>query len=568
MFELTGIGIGNRAVFGPVARMRPPLAEPPDEPRSEPETAARDRARGALRAVAEQLTALAGTAAAHAPSGPARSAVPGTHEAPAVLVDVLLAQVAMAEDPVLADDIDALIAGGKTAARAVFEAFGKYRAALAAAGPYLAARVVDLDDVRQRVIASCLRVAVPGIPDVGRPFVLVAGDLAPADTAALDLAKVLGFVTEAGGPTSHTAVLARARGIPAVVGCAGASALADGDEVLVDPARGAVTSNPDEHQVATMLAAVVHAQARRVGPGQTADGYPVALLANVGGPDDVAAAREAGAEGVGLYRTELLFLDADVAPGHRAQVTAYRGVFAGFDVDQRVVIRVLDAGADKPLAFLDLAPEANPALGVRGLRALRARPDILDGQLAAIAEAATDVAADIWVMAPMVADPAEAAWFAARATGHGLPMAGVMIEVPSAAMLAGEILDEVEFVSIGTNDLAQYALAVDRQAGGLAELQDPWHPGLLRLVALVGDAGAAHDRPVGVCGEAAADPALARVLVGLGVTSLSMAPAAIADVRDSLAAVTLSQCRGVAARVLATGTAAEARRAGVVAGPR
>src|SRR5262249_9103536 len=161
----------------------------------------------------------------------------------------------------------------------------------------------------------------------------------------------------------------------------------------------------------------------------------------------------------------------------------------------RVVIRVLDAGADKPLSFLNPQAEPNPALGVRGLRALKAHPDVLDTQLAAIAEAAVGVPAQVWVMAPMVAEPAQAAWFSARCAAHGLPIAGVMVEVPSAAMLAEEILADADFVSIGTNDLAQYALAVDRQASGLADLQDPWHPGLLRLVRLVGEAGNRTGRP-------------------------------------------------------------------------
>ncbi len=319
---------------------------------------------------------------------------------------------------------------------------------------------------------------------------LVARDLAPADTAGLDLSTVLALVTSDGGPTSHTAVLARSRGIPAVVGCTGATEIPDGTPVLVDPARNRIVVRPTADEAPSDIAE--HAA---TGPGRTKDGRMVALLANVGGPTDVAAAVHAGAEGVGLYRTELLFLDAETEPSEATQVAAYADVFAAFP-HGRVVVRVLDAGADKPLAFLAQEPEANPALGIRGLRALRKRPTVLRTQLASIAAAQRETGADVWVMAPMVADAAEAAWFVEQAAAHGLTTVGVMIEVPSAAMLADQILEVAAFASIGTNDLAQYGLAVDRQIGGLGELQDPWHPGLLRLVEVIGRAGT-RIRPAG-----------------------------------------------------------------------
>jgi phosphotransferase system enzyme I (PtsI) len=532
--ELTGIGIGRRAAAGTVIRMAPPLPEPSSAPSTEDPDAELARARDALRGVAEALRERGASA-----GGEAR--------------DVLDAQALMATDPSLDDAIAAATRDGRTAGRAVWEAFTGFRAALAAAGPYLAERVADLDDVRQRAVAACLGVPVPGIPDPGHPFVLVARDLAPADTAGLDLGTVLALVTSDGGPTSHTAVLARSRGIPAVVGCVGAADLTDGTPVLVDPGGNRIVVRPDDDDRPEAVAETVV-----TGPGRTRDGRAVALLANIGGPADVAAAVAAGAEGVGLYRTELLFLDAETEPTAEAQTEAYAKVFAAFPTG-RVVVRVLDAGADKPLAFLAQEPEENPALGVRGIRALRRKPEVLRTQLGSIADAARDTGADVWVMAPMIADAAEAEWFVGQASEHGLATVGVMIEVPSAAMLADQILDVAAFVSVGTNDLAQYGLAVDRQIGGLAELQDPWHPGLLRLVAAIGAAGRASGRPVGVCGEAAADPRLARVLVGLGVTSLSMAPAALADVRASLAEVTYDECRAAADRALGARTAAEAR---------
>ncbi len=229
------------------------------------------------------------------------------------------------------------------------------------------------------------------------------------------------------------------------------------------------------------------------------------------------------------------------------------------------MVRTLDVGADKPLPFLhpatDTGPEPNPALGVRGLRAFLAGPELLDTQLDALAEAAKGSDADVWVMAPMVADADDARWFVARARARGLEHAGVMVETPSAALTADAVLAEAAFASIGTNDLTQYALAADRMVGSLAARQDPWHPAVLALVAATAEAGQRAGRPVGVCGEAAADPLLALVLVGLGVTSLSMAPAAIADVRAVLAEHSLAECRELASAARSQGTAPRARAA-------
>jgi phosphotransferase system enzyme I (PtsI) len=266
----------------------------------------------------------------------------------------------------------------------------------------------------------------------------------------------------------------------------------------------------------------------------------------------------AGAGGVGLFRTEFLFLDRTTAPSRREQVTAYRAVFdqAG---GRRVVVRTLDAGADKPLPFLALDPEPNPALGVRGLRTAAVHPAVLAEQLAAIAEAATGSEADVWVMAPMVSTPDEAAAFVGQAHDCGLRPAGIMVEVPAVALTATACLSEVDFASIGTNDLGQYALAADRQSAQLAALTSPWQPALLRLVALTAEAGAQLGRPVGVCGEAAGDPGLAVVLVGLGVTSLSMTPRALAGVAAALATVDLAACQELAARAVAARSATDAR---------
>jgi phosphotransferase system enzyme I (PtsI) len=268
-------------------------------------------------------------------------------------------------------------------------------------------------------------------------------------------------------------------------------------------------------------------------------------LANIGSPGDAAAALECGAEGVGLYRTELGFLDRTEQPSVAEQVSAYRSVFATF-AGRRVVVRTLDAGSDKALPFLELAEEANPALGVRGFRAAATRPEVLYDQLKAIKEAADAETADVWVMAPMITTLEEVRSFAQVAHSVDLPIIGVMIETPAAALQAEQILAEVDFVSIGTNDLAQYTFAADRQSAPLASLNNPWQPALLRMIEMVTRAATLSGKPVGVCGEAAADPLLALVLTGLGISSLSMAPRALAGVGHSLAAVTFEQCRRAA----------------------
>ncbi|MFD5460593.1 putative PEP-binding protein, partial [Streptomyces olivaceus] len=304
------------------------------------------------------------------------------------------------------------------------------------------------------------------------------------------------------------------------------------------------------------------ALAAATGPGATSDGHKVPLLANIGGPADVPAAVEAGAEGVGLFRTEFLFLDdSENAPSEEKQISAYRQVLEAFP-EGRVVVRVLDAGADKPLDFLTPGDEPNPALGVRGLRTLLDHPDVLRTQLTALAKASDGLPVYLEVMAPMVADRADAKAFADACREAGLRAKfGAMVEIPSAALRARSVLQEVEFLSLGTNDLAQYTFAADRQVGAVSRLQDPWQPALLDLVALSAEAAKAEGKSCGVCGEAASDPLLACVLTGLGVTSLSMGAASLPYVRATLAKFTLAQCERAAAAARAADSADEARGA-------
>lgn len=551
---LQGVGVSHGVAIGEVRHMGTAVLEPPARQIGSGETAREQgRARQAVEAVAADLNARG-----HLAGGEAQA--------------VLEAQALMALDPELLADVERRVAVGSTAERAVYDAFASYRALLAGAGDYLAGRVADLDDVRNRIVARLLGVPMPGVPDSDEPYVLIARDLAPADTALLDPALVLGFVTEEGGPTSHSAILARALGVPAVVALPGATELAEGTVVAVDGSTGEVFVDPGEERRAELTAVAAErraALAAASGPGATSDGHKVPLLANVGGPGDVAAAVAAGAEGVGLFRTEFLFLDDSAqAPSEEAQVEAYRKVLEAFP-GGRVVVRVLDAGADKPLDFLTPADEPNPALGVRGLRSLLEHPEVLRGQLRALAAAAAGLPVHLEVMAPMVADRQDAKAFADACRAAGLPAKfGAMVEIPSAALRARSLLQEVEFLSLGTNDLAQYTFAADRQVGAVARWQDPWQPALLDLVASAAEAAKAEGRSCGVCGEAAADPLLACVLTGLGVTSLSMGAASIPYVRAALAKHTLAQCERAAAAARAADSADEARRAvqGVLSG--
>lgn len=539
--QLSGMGIGNGTAMGVVRRMPDPLPEPVDFP--------------SARTAAEELSCAVGALEETAAFIRSRG-----EQAAGAAREILDAQSLMAEDPSVHEDVSRLVMAGKTAARAIFESFSSFRAIVAGLDSYLAERVSDIDDVMQRTIAYARGVAAPGIPESETPFVLVARDLAPADTVTLDLTKVLAFVTTEGGPTSHTAILAREKGIVALVAVADAQSIADGDLVIVDAAKGAVTVSPSESEQKAATAAMEERAAQRARPatpGALADATPISLLANIGSVDGVDEAVKYGAEGVGLFRTEFLFFGVTAAPSVEEQQAAYTKVLTAFP-GQKVVIRLLDAGADKPLEFLNSEAEQNPALGQRGIRALLANEGILRSQLQAIAGAAAQTEADAWVMAPMVATVEEARSFSAIAREFDLKSVGIMVEVPSSAILADRILAVSDFASIGTNDLTQYTLAADRLQGSLASFQSAWHPAVLRLIAEVGSAGAALHKPVGVCGEAAAEPLLAVVLVGLGVTSLSMSAAALADVRDELSRHTLAQAKEFARLALAADNAEDA----------
>ncbi len=547
---LRGVPVVAGIAYAPVIR---PGARPPAPPAEQKEIGEADRPgevtrmKDAAAAVADRLRERAG-------------------HATGVASEVLATTAALAQDRAWLVDAEKRITAGSSAEQAVSAAIAKIADALAKAGDLMAERVTDLRDVRDRVLAQLAGLPEPGVPVPDAPSVLCAEDLAPADTAGLDPTLVVALATTLGGPTSHTAIIARQLGIPCVVAVDGLDAVPVGAPVMVDGVRGTVTVTPDAAE-AERAVAESRREAERIaqwtGPGRTADGHPVAVLANVQDGAAARTARATPAEGIGLFRTELCFLNRDTEPSVEEQARIYGEVLTAFE-GRKVVIRTLDAGSDKPLKFAGHPDEANPALGVRGVRISFGNPGLMNRQLEAIAAAARATGSDPWVMAPMIATADEAKTFAAQARSHGLTP-GVMIEVPAAALLARHILEHVDFLSIGTNDLAQYTMAADRMSSELASLTDPWQPGVLALVEMTARAGAAAGKPVGVCGEAAADPLLACVLVGMGVTSLSAAATAVPGVGAALAEVTLERCRAAAQAAVQTASAADARSAALAA---
>jgi phosphoenolpyruvate-protein phosphotransferase len=490
--------------------------------------------------------------------------------------DIFLAHADFAGDPEILDRVRAAIAGGAGAEAAVTQAFDGFRDLLATSDDeYLAGRAADIDDVRDQVLD-----ALAGRDDALAPIersVIAAAELTPSQTARLPREVIAAIVCETGSPTSHAAILARALGIPAVVGVPGLlAALDDGMLLAVDGRAGVVHIAPDEGEQADLRARVEQEDRRREQlaalrdePGRTADGHRVELAANVGGVEDLDAAREHGAEGSGLVRTEFLFQDAKEEPSIAEQAAFYRRVLVAFP-GRRVVFRTMDIGADKPLPFIVRDPEENPALGVRGLRLGLLRPDLLRNQLRALLRA-RDAAVDqgrLAIMFPLVstADEVrsaraalEAAAAAEQTTADGVEV-GIMVEVPAAALAARRIAPLVDFFSVGTNDLLQYLFAADRLVADLAAIPDAADPDVLRLLGHVIEAAHNHGTWVGVCGEAAADLPVAAALVGLGADELSMTPTAIPEVKDTLRRFDRTELRRLADEAIAAATPTDARQ--------
>jgi phosphotransferase system enzyme I (PtsI) len=483
--------------------------------------------------------------------------------------DVLEAQAAMARDPELAARSAGMIrASGTPAARAVVEVGEDYARSLAASdSPYVAARAADVRDVCRDVAAEILGVSTAPAPPGPGPHVVVAHDLSPAAAVALDPAMVRAVATQDGSPVSHTAIVARALGIPAVVAVPGLlAAVSPGDRLLVDGDAGTVLLDPDAETLDRLASrpsrpAGVPATSR-LGEAVTGDGRRVELAVNVGGAAELRAARALGGESVGLLRTELAYLRAAAPPSEDELAAVLADMTALLD-GGRLVVRTFDFGADKLPAFMAAEGAGiNPALGVRGIRLARRHPELLRALLRAVTRAAAG-GGRLAVMAPMVATVEEAEWFLdvcreAGCAGAGVEI-GAMVEVPAAVLCAAELADRLDFLSIGTNDLGQYLHAADRQEGSLSALQDPFQPALLRAVRQV--VQAAGERAwVGVCGEAAADPLWALLAAGMGIGELSMAAADLARVHGALSGHTQAECAAAAEAALSAPDAGAARR--------
>jgi phosphoenolpyruvate-protein phosphotransferase/dihydroxyacetone kinase phosphotransfer subunit len=417
--------------------------------------------------------------------------------------------------------------------------------------PYLQERATDVEDVGGRVLRHL--VVGGGAPAITEPGILVVRDLTPGDAAALDRDLVQGLAVARGGATSHAAILARALGIPSVVGLGeGLLGVEDGTMLIVDGDAGTVELDPPADELAARRrdqeeadrrAAAARERARE--PARLRDGDTIEVAANLGSVAEAAAAVELGADGVGLLRTEFLFLDREQAPSEDEQRAVYEEIAAALG-GRPVIIRTLDAGADKPLPFLKQAPEDNPFLGVRGIRLGLANPELLRAQLRAIAAVAERH--PVKVMFPMVATLDE--FRAARRMLDADVEVGVMLEVPAVALQADAFAREVDFFSVGTNDLTQYTMAAERGNEALAPLLAGPQAPVLKLIAGAVEAANAHGRWVGVCGELAGDPEAAVILTGLGVRELSMAAGRIPGVKDALRAVSRDEAREAARRAL------------------
>jgi len=491
---------------------------------------------------------------------------------------IFLAQAAMAADPALVDGAaDAIRTTGVDAIAAVLDAAAGVADMLRSLGDeLLRARAADVTDVGERIARILAGQADGATLDV--PAIVVAEDLSPSLTATLPRERLLGIVLEGSSPTAHAAILARAYGIPAVVGVRGARAAfrAAGPDarVAIDGVTGEVLLDPDDAawerlaRVADEVAAGRERDLRAAAePAVTLDGTAVTLLANIGTPTESEAAVALGARGVGLFRTEFLFLERSGPPSEDEQVFAYRTVVESFGGDP-VTVRLIDVGGDKPIPYIPIAPEENPFLGVRALRLADTHPDLLITQLRACYRAAT--AGPLKVMAPMVADARDVATFlgladrartSAETAGHeiGDVSLGIMLEIPSAVLTADAFFGRLSFASLGTNDLLQYTLAADRGNPALEGYRDSLHPAVLQLIAMAVGAAERAGVELSVCGEMAGDPTAALALVGLGVRSLSMTAPSLPAVRRAIRSARLADLEAAARASLSDAGAADVR---------
>ena len=481
------------------------------------------------------------------------------------------------EDPELIKAVEKKIDEEKINAEAgVDQAIEEFAAKLEALdNEYMQERAGDFRDVGSRILKNLLGLNTVSLAQLDKEVILVAKDLAPSDTAQIDKELVQGFATAVGSRTSHTAIMARSMEIPAVVG---ANEILDnietGDQIIVDGLDGTVIVNPSDEELAEYEAkAEEYAQRKerlaelKELPAKTTDGHQVELVANIGTPADIPGAQDNGAEGIGLYRSEFLYMDRDSLPTEEEQFEAYKEVAE--KIDGPIVIRTMDIGGDKELPYLEMPEEMNPFLGYRAIRMCLDKPEIFKVQLRAILRASAY--GEVKIMYPMISaveqlreanQILEEVKEELRAENIEFDEdleVGMMIEVPAAAMVADILAKEADFFSIGTNDLIQYTTATDRMNEQIADLYQPFHPALLRLIKRVVDAAHAEGKWAGMCGEMAGDKRLAPFLLGVGLDEFSMSAVSIPEVKDQIRNMSLTEAKKVAEEALSYDTAQEVR---------
>jgi len=491
---------------------------------------------------------------------------------------ILKGQASFLNDPAFYPPMQALVrTEGWSAETAVLRTVGQVAAIFESmASDYMRERAADVRDVGRRLMACLVGDQGASLADIREEVIIVADDLTPSDTVQLDKRYVLGFVTRVGGKTSHTAILAQSLGIAAVLGAGGGiDQIRHGMKLAIDGSSGECIVEPDEETLRSYeskrqseLQESERLKAFGDKPATTKDGFRVEIAANIGTPEEAEGLAERGAEAVGLYRTEFLFMSVSKMPSEDVQYEAYRQAVESMQ-GRPVVIRTLDIGGDKELPYLDLPEEMNPFLGYRAIRLCLDRKELFLTQLRAIIRAGAH--GPVKIMFPMISGLEE--WRAAKALyeeartqlaeegakiGEGIEV-GIMIEIPSAALLADRFAKEVDFFSIGTNDLVQYTVAVDRMNEKVAELYDYFHPSVIRLIKQVIDASNKSGKWTGMCGSMAGDPLAAPLLVGLGLHEWSMSPASIPKVKAAVASLDREDCVRLAERLLELDTPGEIR---------
>lgn len=523
---LTGLGVGLEAVQAEVFRVRPQAAIPGPAKHSGDANAEKETLRGAIAAVGSQLDEL-------------------SEKAGETSAEIFEALKMLLEDEDLFESAALEIESGWNAATAFIAAVDALSEIFAGDAAF-EERLVDLKDLAKRVAAHIAGVHLGlDLPETGS-YVIVGEDFSPADTAQFTKA-VVGVITIKGGPTSHTAIICRSKSIPAVVSCPQAAELVDGIEVLVDPVGDRIVVGGD----ASMATRAITFVAKSVEP-------IIPVRANIGSLEDAISAATTSATGVGLFRTELLYLAETNMPSKDKQAKSYAEILQAAP-EGPIVVRTIDAGSDKPVPFLEMPHEENPALGIRGFRLIYDHRQFLVDQLESLEIARKQTGREVWVMAPMIATSSEAIEFANLAKAAGDYKVGIMVETPAIALALSDLQGKLDFISVGTNDLSQYLFAADRMNAGLGALLNPWQPALVRMLQVIATEAEKAGISSGVCGESASDPAFAVVLAGLGFKSVSASRSQVGAVRSALSAVSLEEAKKVADAALSATTSDECK---------